>query len=83
MELIARKALSYGGHAVRAGQRFVASSRDGRALVAVGRAELVSGPIADRVPEPVQIALDDGAEISPRTGKPKRQYKRRDMQAET
>ena len=83
MELIARKALSYGGHPVSVGQRFAASARDGRALVAVGRAELVSGPIADRVPELVQIALDDGAEISPRTGKPRRQYKRRDMQAET
>lgn len=41
---------------------------------------------ADTEPEPVRppsySTKDETADISPRTGKPKRKYRRRDMQAE-
>lgn len=43
-----------------------------RALVGTGKFDYMTA----------EIMSDDAEEISPRTGKPKRVYKRRDMQAE-
>jgi hypothetical protein len=55
----------------------------GRALVTMGRArETRTYETRVEVPEPVP-AVEEEQEISERTGKPKRQYRRRDMQAET
>ena len=49
----------------------------------IGR-RLIASRIASSVIEPVYrtSAVEPEVEISPRTGKPKRQYKRRDMRAE-
>jgi hypothetical protein len=39
-------------------------------------------PTAPQPPTEPPLLNSDGEEISPRTGKPKRKYRRRDMQAE-
>jgi hypothetical protein len=60
----------------------------GKVLIARGIARAVVAPRADE-PAPVEYLRTDmqpeqpGEDISPRTGKPKRRYKRRDMQAES
>ena len=60
----------------------------GKVLVARGIARVVDAPSADE-PAPGEYLRSDmrpeqpGEDISPRTGKPKRRYKRRDMQAES
>lgn len=45
------------------------------------KVEPLIAKVVEPEPDPVVEAVDE-VEISPRTGKPKRQYKRRDMQAE-
>lgn len=60
----------------------------GRRLVEAGRAkwpdskDMQSEPSEPVPPSEVVSSPDPTAELSGRTGKPKRQYKRRDMQAE-
>jgi hypothetical protein len=68
MKLIARKAITYSGARLRAGQEFSAkSARDARILQAAGRA----APCV--APPPAPLA----------TAKPARTYKRRDLVAES
>lgn len=64
---------------------YVANKSKRNVSDAIG-AQLVSRRIAREVVEDREIQADcasDDAEISDRTGKPKRTYKRRDMRAES
>jgi hypothetical protein len=64
---------------------FYASRNSARALVAIKRAEYATAtPTIVEPAVPVETAsVEPEPEISPRTGKPKRQYRRRDMSAES
>lgn len=53
----------------------------GRALIALGRAKAVQN-YQTRVMVAEPVVETEEVEISERTGKPKRRYRRRDMQAE-
>lgn len=57
------------------GDEFELPDRLARTLVAIGKLSRVD-PVA------VTAAVEPAVEISERTGKPKRQYRRRDMEAE-
>ena len=55
----------------------------GRALIKIGKATEKATEDAHEAPKYQTRALtSEKAEVSPRTGKPKRKYRRRDMQAE-
>ena len=62
-------------------------SKLGHALIKAGRARSLQYEMRVTVPEPISEIEEkeekEVEEISPRTGKPKRRYRRRDMQAET
>lgn len=68
MRLIAKKAFPYGGRRLAAGDSFDASSRHARVLLAIGYATAPDSEPAEPEPSPAR---------------PARQYRRRDMQAET
>lgn len=85
--LVALRDHSYGGRRIKAGQQYATHYRHGAdVLVKLGHAALAPEP--DPLPPAVAAALepeptyDYTAELSPITGKPKRQYRRRDMTAE-
>lgn len=94
MQLIARKAFTYGGARIRPGDAFDATRKDGKVLVAIGRASEGPSGIAQlasmnvELPEqdPPEVATTDAeavtAEAQPEP-KPKRAYKRRDLTAES
>jgi hypothetical protein len=71
-------------HGIPVGGVFYASRNSARALIAIKRAEYATAvPIVVEPALPVETAnMESEPEISPRTGKPKRQYRRRDMSAE-
>lgn len=66
MKYVATKAMRYGGRSLAPGDEFDASGRDGRLLVAIGKARL---------------APDAPVEADP-PAKQSRAYKRRDLRAE-
>lgn len=79
----------YGEHRrLRRGDVFEATPKHAALLVAIGKCRLcretVAKPIYEEVTEVTASDSKDSpfAEISRRTGKPKRQYKRKDMVAE-
>lgn len=76
MDLIATKSLAYASKRREVGEPFEASNRDGRILIAIGKARAAER--ADRVVEPVVVEPADDDEAKPR----KRAYRRRDMRAE-
>ncbi len=84
MQLKALSPIWYGGRRLQAGDFFEAGSRDARVLVAIGRAALVR-PAA----EPVEVPLVEepveapALEVPVEAPKPRRQYRRRDMVADS
>lgn len=76
MDLIATKSLVYASKRREVGEPFEASNRDGRILIAIGKARVPDsvGP----APAPVVAEPDAGKEAKPA----KRAYRRRDMRAE-
>lgn len=58
------------------GDVFELNDRLARTFIATGKLRRADDPVA------TVEAVEPEAEISPRTGKPKRQYRRRDMEAE-
>ena len=83
VKLIATKPLPYGGVRYKAGEPFEATRKHARVLIAIGKAE--KAPEAPNNPvlfesRPVE-PVSEG--ISPRTGLPKRQYRRRDIRPES
>ena len=86
MRLIAKKAFPYGGRRLAAGDSFDASSRHARVLLAIGYATAPDSEPAEPEPdsEPAEPEPDsEPAEPEPSPARPARQYRRRDMQAET
>lgn len=90
MNLIATANFPYAGRRISKGEPFTISRQAGRILIALKKARLPVGDEpalsqeeqpADRV-APETAASATAAPISPRTGQPKRQYKRRDLKAE-
>jgi hypothetical protein len=97
-QLISLKQFRYAGKRLRRGDVFRArTGQDERLLVAIGSAEEhvtpapVVPPAAAAVVEQARphfgyaakvLASEPAGEVSERTGKPKRQYKRRDLTAE-
>ena len=73
MRLIAKKAFPYGGRRLAAGDPFDAGARHARVLMAIGHAR---APAAEPEPEPEPEPVPAPA---PRA----RQYRRRDLQAES
>lgn len=88
MQLIARKAFTYGGARIRPGDAFDATRKDGKVLVAIGRASEGPSGIAQltsmsvELPEqdPPEVIVTTDAEPEPKT---KRAYKRRDLTSES
>jgi hypothetical protein len=90
---VIQKPLKYGTRQYAIGDLIEMTAKHARLFMAINRVGVPSSPRPD-IPAspslPVTIVETDGdyetvdiqAEISPRTGKPKRQYRRRDMQAE-
>jgi hypothetical protein len=76
MDLVAIKSLVYASKRHEVGESFEANNRDGRILIAIGKARTAesSEPVAEPV---VAEPIDDG-EAKPS----KRAYRRRDMTAE-
>lgn len=73
--MVALKPQIYAGRRLVAGTEFTARGRsDARLLLALGRADFA---MAEPEPVPAPVAVE------PEVTKPKRQYKRRDMTAET
>lgn len=72
MQVEALKNFAYARRRYRRGDVLTVRDQDGRALMMAGAATL-AGPVVNESPK---------VEISARTGKPKRKYKRRDMVAE-
>lgn len=95
MQLIARKAFTYGRKRVRPGDAFEATRKDGKALVAIGRASQGPSGIAQLASMSVELPEQDPPEVVVTTDaeavtaeaqpepKPKRAYKRRDLTAES
>ena len=82
MTHIAKKSMRYGGKALQPGDSFAPSPRDGRLLVAIGKAEL--GQLEARVPQtPVKADPLDHDGDGRKGGSVKgNTHKRRDMRAE-
>lgn len=89
-QLIALKPFTFAGKRVIPGQVFSSKGRsEVNALIALGMAEpaLLLEPVPMVPQEPISesvsmVATSEEAEISPRTGRPKRAYRRRDVTAE-
>ena len=93
MLMKAMRTMRYNRKPVARGETFEATPKDARTLQAVKLAGVFEDDQAKQKPakkiaqatieEAASDELDsDGVEISPRTGLPKRQYRRRDMTAE-
>ena len=78
MRLKAKKAFPYGGRRLAAGDLFDAGARHARVLMAIGHA---TAPDAEPEPEP-ELALEPD-EAAPEPARRPRQYRRRDLQAES
>lgn len=61
------------------GDEFELPDKSARLFIKVGKLEQV---IDQKVVVPEPVKVDEDQEISPRTGLPKRTYRRRDMEAE-
>jgi hypothetical protein len=72
--IVATKDYPYGTRKLKVGDRFEATERDADLLVKVGMAKPVKAKPATAKPDAVKIDVAED--------KPKRQYKRRDMQPE-
>lgn len=76
MDLIATKSLVYAGKRREVGESFEASNRDGRILIAIGKARVSDNVESAPAPVVVEPDADEGAKPA------KRAYRRRDMRAE-
>lgn len=74
----------YAGKQRRVGEVYMATERDAKILIGMHNARMSAVAVEDDpTTTPVETAsVAAEVEISPRTGKPKRGYKRRDMKAE-
>lgn len=78
MDLIATKSVKHGSARHEPGDIFTANNRDGRILIAIGKARLADVPSNSAPPAPSNTQKPATA----KTGKAKGKYKRRDMTAE-
>jgi hypothetical protein len=69
---------NYGPQHLRAGDVFEATFKHATLLVAIGKCRMVR----EAIEKPEVEEKEEQVDISPRTGKPKRTYKRKDMVAE-
>jgi hypothetical protein len=78
-EMIALKRIRVGGHSKESGERFSIDDKAARVLNILKKAKYCTN---QEIAGVSVIEPHGEQELSPRTGKPKRQYRRRDMQAE-
>lgn len=71
---------TYAGHSHRVGDRYQAPENHARLMVAMHNS-VIDESDQPLPPVPYETKVEE-VEVSPRTGKPKRAYKRRDMRAE-
>jgi hypothetical protein len=71
----------YGGAVRRVGDVYQAPEKHAKLMVAIHNSVICESGEEPLPPVPVETRVQE-VELSPRTGKPKRAYKRRDMRAE-